>query len=222
MGDRESEREAGRGLQVLSGSARRIVALLLGAVAGFALVGGIALGGSPPGTPAAGPGVVVEPPSVMGPGASKSLLARRARAEALRRAHKLNSSAARRARRRSRTAYRHLGSRQALALAKKRFAGVVAAPAFNAAHPGPGMTMTRMLSPMSEQVRETRGRLRSTGSGGAGGGKRLVLMMGGMPLAVSESGGLVAMDLSLMDTGGDFRPKGGMTPVRIGKHAGMA
>ncbi len=223
MGDRESEREAGCGLQVFGGSGRRIVALLLGALAGLALVNGIALGGSPSGAPAAGPGVVVEPPSVMGPGASKSLLARRARAEALRRAHKLNSSAARRARRRSRTAYRHLSPRQALALAERRFPGLVAARAFNAAHPSLGMTMTRMLGPMSEQVRETRpaagrSQARTARSGDTGSGQRMVLMMSGMPLAVMQNGGLAPMDLSLMDTGSDFRPKRGMTPVRIGKH----
>jgi len=98
-----------------------------------------------------------------------------------------------------------MGAGAALSLAEKQFPGVVSAPAFDAGHPDPGITMTRMLSPTAEQVR-TRG------------GKRLVLVAQGMPLAVGGPGGLAPMDLSLKDTGSGFRPSHAMTPVRIGKH----
>jgi len=226
VGDREWGRDVGRVRRLLGVSAWRVVAVLFGVLGGLALVGAMALGGSPRGARASGTGVVVPRTRLVGPEASRGLLARRSRGEALRRARRLNSSAARRARRRSRTAYRHLNASQALALAEKRFPGVVASPAFNAAHPSPGMTMTRMLSPMSEQVRETRpaiGRSQARiarRDGGMGSDRRMVLMMSGMPLAVMDNGELAPMDLSLSDTGGDFRPKRAMTPVRIGKHAG--
>src|ERR1700757_2398513 len=131
---------------------RRVLCMLAGAVPAVLLVVVAVASASSTGAHAAPRRVLPLQVHRFGVGDRETLALLRASERARRRgrARALEVSAASRAR--SRSEYRGLTAREALALGRRKFAAALAAPAFSAARPAPGLRRLRGLSARAEVV----------------------------------------------------------------------
>ena len=149
----------------------------------------------------------------------ETLAVLRATKKARTRQHATTQKVSKSARRRSRSEYRRLTGREALALGRRTFRLALSTPAFNAATPAPGVRRVRGVSAHAEVVsRQTAGgstlnshaRASASTAGAAASGGQLLVSTS--PLSTSNG---QPVNLAVTGVSGGFQAKNPLVPVTI-------